>query len=86
VVVLSGGAPCTVDIKNGKIVKLRPRHYDWKYDKKEFNPWKFHRNGKTIEPIMKSLLDVPPENDTSYILYGGRSAALTTINSQEHAN
>ena len=50
-----GGAPCAVDVKDGKIVRIRPLHYDWKYNKKEFNPWKFERNGKTLEPLMKSL-------------------------------
>ena len=44
-----GGAPCAVDVKNGKIIRVRPLHYDWKYDHKEFNPWKFERNGKTFE-------------------------------------
>jgi len=50
-----GGAPCAVDVKNGRIVRIRPFHYDWKYNKKQFNPWKFERNGKTLEPLMKSL-------------------------------
>jgi len=50
-----GGAPCAVDVKNGRIVRIRPFQYDWKYDKKQFNPWKFERNGKTLEPLMKSL-------------------------------
>jgi len=27
-----------VDVKNGKIVRIRPLHFDWKYDKKGFNP------------------------------------------------
>lgn len=50
-----GGAPCAVDVKNGRVVRIRPLHYDWKYNKKQFNPWKFERNGKTLEPLMKSL-------------------------------
>ena len=29
-----GGAPCAVDVKDGKIVRVRPLHYDWKYDRK----------------------------------------------------
>jgi trimethylamine-N-oxide reductase (cytochrome c) len=28
-----GGAEGVVDVKNGKIVRIRPLHYDWKYDK-----------------------------------------------------
>ncbi len=52
---LGGGAPCEVDTEDGKIVRIRPLHYDWKYDKRQFNPWKIHRNGKTYEPLMKSV-------------------------------
>ena len=52
---LGGGAPSAVDVKNGRIVRIRPLHYDWKYPKEQFNPWKFERNGKTLKPLMKSL-------------------------------
>jgi anaerobic selenocysteine-containing dehydrogenase len=45
-----------VDVKNGKIVRIRPFHFDWKYDSKEFNPWKIEARGKVLEPGMKSLL------------------------------
>ena len=48
--VIGGGAPCAVDVKNGKVVRIRPLHYDWKYAREELNPWKFERNGKTLEP------------------------------------
>ena len=50
-----GGGPCAVDVKDGKIVRVRPLRYDWKYDAEQLNPWKFKRNGKTLEPLMKSL-------------------------------
>ena len=50
-----GGAEGVVDVKNGKIVRIRPLHYDWKYDKNDLNPWKLEKNGKTLEPLMKSL-------------------------------
>jgi len=52
---LGGGAPCAVDIKDGRIVRIRPLHYDWKYTKEKFNPWKIERGGKTLEPLIKSL-------------------------------
>ncbi len=52
---LGGGGECAVDVKDGKIIRIRPFHYDWKYDKKDFNPWKMQRNGKTLEPLMKAL-------------------------------
>jgi molybdopterin guanine dinucleotide-containing S/N-oxide reductase-like protein len=50
-----GGAPCAVDVKDGKIIRVRPMHYDLKYDKKEIHPWKFTRNGQTLEAPMKSM-------------------------------
>jgi trimethylamine-N-oxide reductase (cytochrome c) len=52
---LGGGGECVVDVKDGKAIRIRPFHYDWKYDKKKFNAWKMKRNGKTLEPLMKSL-------------------------------
>lgn len=55
----SGDANTSViDVKNGKIVRIRPLHFDWKYDKKEFSPWRMEAHGKSIEPFMKSL--IPP--------------------------
>ena len=32
-----GGVPCAVDVENEKIIRIKPLHYEWKYDKKEFN-------------------------------------------------
>jgi molybdopterin guanine dinucleotide-containing S/N-oxide reductase-like protein len=52
---LGGGGECAVDVKDGKIVRIRPFHYDWRYDKKDFNAWKITRNGKTFEPLFKSM-------------------------------
>ena len=51
-----GGNPCAVDVKDGKIVRVRPMHYDLKYNPEQFNPWEFRRNGKTLKPLMKSLI------------------------------
>ena len=50
-----GAAPCAVDVKDGKIVRIRPLHYDSKYDPKQFNPWKISKNGKSLEPLMKAV-------------------------------
>ncbi len=50
--------PGAVDVKAGKIVRIRPLHYDWKYKPEEFRPWKLQARGKTFEPPMKSPL--PP--------------------------
>jgi molybdopterin guanine dinucleotide-containing S/N-oxide reductase-like protein len=52
---LGGGGECVVDVKDGKAVRIRPFHYDWKYDSKKFNAWKMKRNGATLEPLMKAL-------------------------------
>ena len=37
---LGGCDPSCVDVKDGKIVRIRPMHFDWKYDRESFNPWK----------------------------------------------
>ena len=54
----AGSNTSVADIKDGKIVRLRPLHFDWKYDPKQFNPWKMEARGKTLEPRLKSL--IPP--------------------------
>ena len=38
-----------VDVKNGRVVRIRPLHYDWKYKPEGFNPWKFKVRGKVVE-------------------------------------
>jgi anaerobic selenocysteine-containing dehydrogenase len=50
-----GACPCSVDVKDGKVVRIRPLHWDEKYDPATFNPWKMEKNGITFEPIMKSV-------------------------------
>jgi anaerobic selenocysteine-containing dehydrogenase len=52
---LGGGGECVVDVKDGKAIRIRPFHYDWKYDSRNFNSWKITRNGQTLEPLTKSL-------------------------------
>jgi anaerobic selenocysteine-containing dehydrogenase len=47
-----------VDVKDDKIVRIRPLHYDWKYKPESFNPWKFEAHGKTFIPPLKAM--VPP--------------------------
>ncbi|MDP2916694.1 MAG: molybdopterin-dependent oxidoreductase [Dehalococcoidia bacterium] len=55
----NGGANAAeIDVKQGKIIRIRPLHYDKEYDRKEFNSWKMEARGKILEPSMKSLL--PP--------------------------
>ncbi len=55
---IADGNPTIVDIKNGKIIRMRPLHYDWKYDSKEFRPWKIEARGQYFGPSMKGL--IPP--------------------------
>jgi anaerobic selenocysteine-containing dehydrogenase len=47
-----------VDTREGRIIRIRPLHYDWKYNPEEFKPWKMEARGKVFEPMMKTLL--PP--------------------------
>jgi molybdopterin guanine dinucleotide-containing S/N-oxide reductase-like protein len=44
-----------VDIKDGRIIRIRPLHYDWQYNRK---PWKIKARGKVFEAANKSL--IPP--------------------------
>jgi anaerobic selenocysteine-containing dehydrogenase len=50
-----GSVPSAVDTKDGKIVRIRPLKYDWKYSKEEIGPWKVEKGGKTFTPLMKSM-------------------------------
>ena len=49
-----GAVPCAVDVKGGKVIRIRPLHFDSKYDPATFNAWKIEKNGKTFEPLKKS--------------------------------
>ncbi len=44
-----------VDVKDGKILRVRPFHFDWKYDREKVRTWKLEKNGKVLEPTWKSL-------------------------------
>ncbi len=50
-----GASPCAVDVKDGKVIRIRPMHWAEKYDYNSFNPWKIERNGKLFEPLHKSV-------------------------------
>jgi molybdopterin guanine dinucleotide-containing S/N-oxide reductase-like protein len=50
-----GGAQGMVDVRNGRILRVRPFHFDWKYDRSKIRTWKLEKNGKTFEPTWKSL-------------------------------
>lgn len=50
-----GGCPAAVDAKDDRIVRIRPLHYDSKYDPATFIPWKCERDGKVFRPLLESL-------------------------------
>jgi len=51
------GALTAVDVKGGKIVRIRPLHYDWKYTNEELAPtlWSIEARGKVYKPGTKTL-------------------------------
>jgi len=51
----TGGSTVAVDVKDGKIVRLRPFHYDSKYSVDDFGLWEIHARGKVFRPRLKSL-------------------------------
>jgi len=52
----NGSNVARVDVKNGRIIRIRPLHYDEKYQPEEFKPWRFESRGKVFQPIMKEPL------------------------------
>ena len=50
------GVPTLIDVKDGKITRIRPLHYEMNYDKKDFNAWKIEARGKALEPPMKGMV------------------------------
>jgi trimethylamine-N-oxide reductase (cytochrome c) len=52
-----------VDVKDGRVVRIRPLHFDWKYNQDDFNPWKMEARGHVFEPGMKAL---PPPYSLAY--------------------
>ncbi|MBN1190339.1 MAG: molybdopterin-dependent oxidoreductase [Dehalococcoidales bacterium] len=50
------GDPASVDVKDGRIVRIRPLHYDEKYTRDQLAPWRIEQDGKVLEPLMKSQL------------------------------
>jgi trimethylamine-N-oxide reductase (cytochrome c) len=50
-----GGAPASYDSKNGKLVRIRPFHYDWKYP--DHKVWTREARGKVWTSHLKTLLN-----------------------------
>ena len=53
---MDSGVPTLVDVKDGKITRIRPLQYESKYDKKDFNVWKMEAKGRTFEPPMRGVV------------------------------
>ena len=45
-----------VDVKNGKILRIRPQHYEERYSKEEIGPWSVGKDGKVYTPPLKGLI------------------------------
>ena len=56
----AGGNVVAADIRDGKLIRLRPLHYDWKYKPEEFGTWELKARGKVFQPRMKTL--IPPHS------------------------
>ena len=57
---VSNSMPTRVEVKNGKIVRIRPvRYADEGYDKDYQKPWKIEVRGEVLEPSYKKVLVTP---------------------------
>ena len=54
----AGSNTSVVEEKDGKLIRIRPLHFDSKYERESLNPWRMEVRGKVLEPPMKSL--IPP--------------------------
>jgi trimethylamine-N-oxide reductase (cytochrome c) len=52
---LGGSFAGVVDIKDGKIIRIRPLHYDWRWKREQIRLWEMKRNGKTLDPGWQEL-------------------------------
>ena len=58
-----GANACNVDVKDGRILRIRPVHFYDQYTKEEVRPWTMRARGKTFEPGEKTL---PPPISLAY--------------------
>ncbi|MGI6216262.1 MAG: molybdopterin-dependent oxidoreductase [Coriobacteriales bacterium] len=54
----TGSNVATVDVKDGKVLRVRPLRYDKAFTRKELNPWVMEHKGLRFEEPTKSL--IPP--------------------------
>ena len=58
-----GGNACMVDVKDGKVLRIRPARFYDQYTKDEVKPWVMHARAKTFDPGDKTL---PPPFSIAY--------------------
>jgi trimethylamine-N-oxide reductase (cytochrome c) len=54
---------CAVDVKDGRIARVRPLHYDTLYSREDLNYWTIKVGDHAFEPLMKSF---PPPLSLAY--------------------
>ena len=59
----TGGSTLAVDVRDGKIVRLRPFHYDAQYKPEECGIWELEARGKVFKSGLKTL---PPPHSLGY--------------------
>ena len=41
----AGSNTSVAEAKDGKLIRLRPLHFDWKYERESLNPWRMEVRG-----------------------------------------
>jgi molybdopterin guanine dinucleotide-containing S/N-oxide reductase-like protein len=49
----NGSNVARVDVRNGRIIRIRPLHYDEKYPPEQFRPWQIEARGRVFRPATK---------------------------------
>ena len=49
----NNGDMSAIDVKDGKIIRIRPEHYDAKYTRDELNAWEIEINGEILRQPSK---------------------------------
>ena len=52
-----GGGAARIDTKDGKILRIRPLHYDEQYSPEEIGQWRVEARGKTFQSATRTLLN-----------------------------
>ena len=58
-----GANACMIDVKDGKVLRIRPAHFYDQYTKEEVRPWVMHARGRTFEAGDRTL---PPPLSLAY--------------------